>query len=241
MRTTAPWAQQLEPLAVPPDGKDNPFDGDVQQKWMFNLSEVINGRQNRQQFINAITASQKWTDRSGRILINDFEGRAVWGDSLKYPYVTPLGGIGAPYRSIANVNALRVEKTNAQVIPPAVATIVVFNNVVFDQSSDYNATNGRFTPTQAGLYLITAVIGFAAAVVAVPQQISCGILKNGVAVSAGTAHTSLVADVLATASTLIQMNGTTDYLEITAFHTFGGPVGIYQLPYATNFTAHKVD
>jgi len=86
---------------------------------------------------------------------------------------------------------------------------VQLNTEEFDVSGVFDAaTNNRFQPTIKGIYLITAGVGVGPG----PGAWDANISKNGaalrfLAVSSG-------GETLATGSTLVAMNGTTDYLEL---------------------------
>ena len=75
-----------------------------------------------------------------------------------------------------------------------------------------NATNYRFLPTQAGWYLITVHV--ATATGATNSQAEAAIYKNGSAYAYGTYTTATSASSsYSTVSALIQLNGSTDYVE----------------------------
>jgi len=109
--------------------------------------------------------------------------------------------------------AFNAQITTTQTITLNVNTKVVFGTEYFDTNSNYDASNGRFTPTVAGYYQINAQVYFPA------NSTSYAIIqiqRNGseFAVSAGVTGTS--AAVCQNASTVIYLNGSTDYVEVYA-------------------------
>jgi hypothetical protein len=92
-----------------------------------------------------------------------------------------------------------------------------------DTNSNFSNTNYRFTPTVAGYYQVNLATGSG---VSVNGEILCSIYKNGSAYIFST-------DINATAvyginvSTLIYLNGTTDYIE---GYFYNAAVTTYTLP-----------
>ena len=109
--------------------------------------------------------------------------------------------------------AFSAYQSSAQTIGTATQTKIAFQTKEFDTNSNFdNTTNSRFTPTIAGYYQINA---------AVTNQVSPGtqtlvsLYKNGVSYktglnAAGTSFNSVV-------SSLVFLNGTTDYVEAFVF------------------------
>ncbi len=95
-------------------------------------------------------------------------------------------------------------------------TKVAFNTKEFDTATCYDTTNYRFTPNVAGYYQVNATYFFAGYAY---QQIS--IYKNGSVAKAGTYAGSAVALQNMVVSSIIQMNGTTDYLEVFVYQSSG--------------------
>jgi hypothetical protein len=111
-----------------------------------------------------------------------------------------------------------------QSIANSTYTKVQCNVEEFDINSNYDATNYRFTPTVAGYYQVNG--GTQGAVASISYETLITIYKNGVEVkrggyvgnSAGSTTASHV-----NASALIYLNGTTDYVELYAYYTWGTP------------------
>jgi len=103
----------------------------------------------------------------------------------------------------------------AQTITLNTPTKVAIDTVIFDTNSCFNTTTNRFTPSVAGYYQVNASIR--GTVATTFTQYSLYFYKNGVTYSRGSAlNATLTAtnNSILSASTLIYMNGTTDYLEL---------------------------
>lgn len=104
-----------------------------------------------------------------------------------------------------NVPAFSATMTANQTVTTSTYTKVTFNSKDFDTNNNYDAaTNYRFTPTVAGYYQVNAAIYPNTTVTA----INCSIYKNG-----ANFKTVGGTSVSASVSTLMYMNGSTDYIE----------------------------
>lgn len=123
----------------------------------------------------------------------------------------------------------RAYRSGAQTINNNTATKVQFNNSSYDTNSNYDAsTNYRFTPTVAGYYQIISQVIWDTVVSAAPAY-ELLIYKNGSAVTnnveAGFA--TIASGYLAQqVSDVINMNGSTDYLEIYVYQFTGSNITI---------------
>jgi hypothetical protein len=88
------------------------------------------------------------------------------------------------------------------------------NNKVFDTNNNYDTTAYRYTPTVPGKYLFGAA--FVAETGSDQEAIVISIQKNGVRTAEGVARHSGAASMGAQATAIIDMNGTTDYVEVYA-------------------------
>jgi len=93
--------------------------------------------------------------------------------------------------------------------------VVEFSNSVFDTSSDFDTiTNYRYTPSVAGKYFFTSTINWAS--VASGDNLFLYIYKNG----SPSAAIEMIADTASqqgmNISTILDMNGTTDYVDVRA-------------------------
>jgi hypothetical protein len=151
-------------------------------------------------------------------------------------FIQGIGGIngGASkvhYESTAPLVALSVAQNSVQSLPNGAWTKIQLQTKSFDTNNAYdNVTNFRFQPTVAGYYQING--NLQVQTTAAP----CGIdiYKNGA--STGYTLGAVQAAVLfatANVSRIVQLNGTTDYIELFGFQSTGGAVntsaGITQL------------
>lgn len=101
-----------------------------------------------------------------------------------------------------------------QVVTNGVFTIVKMDTVSIDTQSAYNVSTGKYTPTRAGKYRV--FFNTRAYVTTAMSDVIGRILKNGVnvaqftmeAASAGTAYSDTNSG-----ECIVQMNGTTDFVE----------------------------
>jgi hypothetical protein len=113
-----------------------------------------------------------------------------------------------------------------------------FQTEEFDTNSNYDTTLSRFTPTIAGYYQITAMVTLAVA--------SAGIFtpfmyKNGTEFKLGATQTGSGTNFpRGYVSSLVYANGTTDYFEIFAGHSYAATVPSYAVASQTYFTAAYV-
>jgi hypothetical protein len=99
----------------------------------------------------------------------------------------------------------------AQTVSAATFTKVTLNTKTFDTNNNFDpTTNYRFTPTIAGYYQISALIGFNSTGTISRAFIS--IYKNGSVYVYGLDLPTII--YRAPASVLVYMNGSTDYLEL---------------------------
>ena len=121
--------------------------------------------------------------------------------------LTSLGGGGVA--SPTNVPAFRVTKSVDQSVATNTATLLTWN---IENLDTYNNFSGnRFTPTVSGVYLIDLSVTC--------KQVSSGgnacvayIFKNGSLISSGVTRSPLY-NYTSRASTIVSLNGTTDYVE----------------------------
>ena len=111
----------------------------------------------------------------------------------------------------------------AQTIADITFTKCQLNTERFDTGGMYdNATNYRYTPTIAGKYLFVGSVAFGA--VADRVTVICAIYKNGAAISdnISTTSTAVSTSIYLQASTVVDMNGSTDYVELYVYQGTGG-------------------
>jgi hypothetical protein len=134
----------------------------------------------------------------------------------------PIGSTGSvgptgPAGPLVAVNVY--QGTTNQSVAGGSATVVIFDTKLFDTNNSFNTSTSRFQPSVAGFYDVNATIGLVATGSAGTNTVS--IRKNGNqiltnSVSADSAvgcRNPSLAPTNAT-TTLVTMNGTTDYLEV---------------------------
>ena len=117
-----------------------------------------------------------------------------------------------------NGPAFSAYQSSAQIITNATDTTVVFNTKIFDVNTNYNTTNGVFTPNVAGYYQVNTYLALSGSGITLA---SGNIRKNGSIASyiATTAFAFNSTPVRMSGSTLIYCNGTTDNITISAYIT----------------------
>jgi len=110
------------------------------------------------------------------------------------------------------------DSTN-QSIAASVLTKLGYNSEVSDPKGDYDpTTNFRYTPSESGEYFVSAVANLAN--LADDKTAIIRITKNGLGISQSSTVTGRpsAGSVSISTSTQIDMNGTTDFLEIFILH-----------------------
>jgi hypothetical protein len=126
-----------------------------------------------------------------------------------------------------------------QTVTSSVVTKVALNTEEFDTNNCFDSTtNYRFTPTVAGYYQVSGGIGMSA------SSISLAIIqiyKNGSEFKRGNdLRATLGTDCLPVVSSLIYMNGTSDYLELYGYIVGTGTCLFNALQTSTYFQASLV-
>jgi hypothetical protein len=133
------------------------------------------------------------------------------------------------------VPAFKAYRSSTQSVADNTTTQVVFNAETFDTNSNFNTSDGTFTPTIAGTYILTANINFSS--VAASSYSYLYIYKNGAAIAQVIARTGSTADVAGRSiSVVAQANGTTDNFEVWVRHTNGSATNLSAGEAATNFS-----
>ena len=114
--------------------------------------------------------------------------------------------------SLVKGPAFKTTGSTATTLAANVAGKMMFDQVSFDTNGCYDhVTNYRFTPNVPGYYFIQASLGFGGATVANPQFVTY-FYKNGASYADPTIQPTTQYQG-AMAATLMEMNGTTDYVE----------------------------
>ena len=145
-------------------------------------------------------------------------------------------GINAGIQVAANAApAFSAYASAVQTLTNATYTKIAFNTKTFDTNTNFDTTNYRFTPTVAGYYQVSSLVQYQG--IGSATLSSLKIYKHG-----ATMTPEREVDILNTQfvslgiSTLIQMNGTTDYLEIYVAQN----VGTSQPVFGRDFSAALV-
>ena len=132
---------------------------------------------------------------------------------------TDDGTIVTPLKlGLAFTPVFRVYRNGTQAITGGVDTKVLFDTVSFDPLNEYDeTTNYRYTPQRAGYYLINSHVRVDQTTDSAINETK--IRKNGVdiALSTVSAKNGSVLTLNINNTTIIEMNGTTDYLEVFFF------------------------
>ena len=122
--------------------------------------------------------------------------------------------------SSINGPAFSAYNSSTQSVSNSTSTKLVCNTELFDTSNAFDSTtNYRFTPQVAGYYQINVSgYGFPSAVGVVSMQI----WKNGAYSLTKTEVANTNAGPQISCSSLIYLNGSTDYVEFYAFQSSGG-------------------
>jgi hypothetical protein len=121
-----------------------------------------------------------------------------------------------------NMPAFKAYLNVNQSLTTTTFTKVTLNTKVFDTNNNFDSTtNYRFTPTVAGYYKISGNISIAASTGA--TRVLVLIYKNGAAVAQCDGY-PLTGGGGSTISVDVQMNGSTDYLELYAYVTATSPI-----------------
>ena len=124
------------------------------------------------------------------------------------------GNIDVP-QIITDAPAFSAYQSSNQSISSATYTKVQLDTEDFDTNNNFdNATNYRFTPTVAGYYQFNGSLRNDASTS--PTRVFINIYKNGALYKRGVDF-NIAGGFQATISTLIYLNGTTDYVELYAY------------------------
>jgi hypothetical protein len=144
--------------------------------------------------------------------------------------VTGAGGVNTP--------AFRAYMGSVQTISNASVTKLNFNTESYDTDSNYDTLNYRFTPTTAGKYLVTASVRLDGAVTITNVQLY--INKNGSTYNRSTQGFNGDSSPTITNTDTIEMNGSSDYIEMYLYHNQGSNLDISGSAESTYFNAFKI-
>ena len=167
-----------------------------------------------------------------KIILNNIFGVGVYGTKL-----TGQGVGGLPI--FEPVSRVRVTKNNAQSIPNASATIVQYDDEVFDNLGEF--TSYEFTALKAGYYFITASLVSAIVEYNFDEYWQISIYKNGVLYSHGFVYftASLTRPSKSTINDIIYL-AATDYIDIRCYQTQGAAVNTSTIAADNYFAVHRL-
>ena len=169
------------------------------------------------------------------ILLSDTSASGALKKMTRANFVSGVGGDNAPF-FFAKKGAQQQPSDN-------VLTLVQYDSEVYDPSGVYNNSTYRFTPNVAGYYYIFAGVGVTAFGVSLMASAELEIRLNGSQITrcANNGSNNYQYWFTPTAQTIVQMNGTSDYIEIYAKGdvTSSTPIYFYQSGY-TWFGGYKI-
>ena len=158
------------------------------------------------------------TYTNGQLLIGNTTGNTLTKGTITSTgnSVVVTNGAGTiNLETRADKTAFKARRTSTQTVTSGVATKVQNNVEVYDAGNRYdNATNYRYTPDVAGVYVFTAYLE--ATTNAANGHIIISIYKNGVEVTRQFVFYFVGALIYGGLTAQIEMNGTTDYVEMYA-------------------------
>ena len=136
-----------------------------------------------------------------------------------------------------NMPAFSAWQGTSQSLGNAVFTKIQCNTKEFDTANAFDSTtNYRFTPQVAGYYQVNGAIGYGTA--ASTGVCVTSIWKNGSEFKRGNVSNLNISNtIIAIVSSLIYMNGSTDYLELYGVQASGGALGTVNAQAQTYFQA----
>lgn len=166
------------------------------------------------------------------LLYSDGEGFRVMDAEGRIKVTIPVaGGQLAKFSAYLNAN---------QTIATGVVTKVTLDIENFDTNGYFdNATNYRFTPLIAGKYLVSGMVNFLNAVGA--YTVSLYLYKNGALIRLNErAITNIVGNNSQEIVDIIDMNGSTDYLELFVLQNSGVNKTLLAGPSRTYFSGTMI-
>ena len=132
----------------------------------------------------------------------------------------------------ANTPAFYAHLTSNQSIPDATWTKISGYTEIFDSNSAF--TSDKFTPQTAGKYFVYGGVFCAA------DHLYAGIYKNGSVYANTRASTDSNNDQGCLMNAVVDMNGSSDYVELFCFQQAGSSVNTESYAKRTFFGAYKI-
>lgn len=144
-----------------------------------------------------------------------------------------VGGMGLPMTPVSfSAHKNGVDQTG---ITSGAFTKITFNTVEWDKGNGYDSSTSKFQPSIAGVYAVSATVDVEGVTDTKYAQVL--IYKNGVVYKAGILFAPGTAWIPASVSCFVQLNGTTDYIEIYVYQNTGSSQSVYGGSDATFFQA----
>lgn len=130
--------------------------------------------------------------------------------------------------------AVRLVQAVVQSMPDNTQTALTFTTEELDDYGfhDVAVNNTRITPTVAGWYRFTGA--YVSGVLTTPVSFMVILRKNGTNIPSGFRNTGLGTFPSSTISLLAEMNGTTDYMEMTGIQDSAGATNTAVTTWATS-------
>ena len=145
-------------------------------------------------------------DTSGSVLL---QAPAIAGSTtLTLPTQTGTVGLDGP--------AFFAYSATTTTLTAAADVKIILDTKAFDTNNNFSTANSRFTPTVAGYYQVNGImtVNYWTGTILI-----CYIMKNGNYYAIGNSgYPQSVGGVHVTVSAVVNMNGTTDYLEMYGFN-----------------------
>ena len=126
-------------------------------------------------------------------------------------------------------------KSGGQSISNATITKVIFETEVLDTDNCYDTSTGRFTPNVAGKYLVYVICGISTGTDF--DAFNMRIYKNGSEIHLSFGRSEYYES--SSLSMIVDMNGSTDYLEAYVYHQQGGTTNLNGDP-CNQFYAYRI-
>ena len=142
--------------------------------------------------------------------------------------------------TITGASRVRVTKNDAQSIPNATATIVQYDDEVFDNLGEF--ATYEFTAKETGYYLVTASLQSAIVVLTVNQYWYISIYKNGAKYNSGFRDVADQSNNRARQSTItdIVYLTATQYIDIRVYHNQGAGLNTSADAIYNYFSVHRL-
>lgn len=127
--------------------------------------------------------------------------------------ILTIGADGTVRLPASATPAFSAYQTTLQSVPDVTSVKALFQTKEYDQTNAFDAGTSRFQPTVAGWYQLNGTVLFPMTA----PSILTRLYKNGAIYKDGAYSTAYSS----TVSSIVYMNGTTDYCEIYAYHSSG--------------------